>query len=95
MNLTNKVQKRYDHDIQLQPMVQCKFLKDNSGALELVMTPKMRPRTKQINVNYHHFRDYVKRKLLTILPICSEDNNLADNSDKTTTKQWICSSNID
>ena len=38
------------------------------------MTPKMRPRTKHINVKFHHFRDYVKRKLITILPIRSEDN---------------------
>ena len=74
MNLTNKVCQRYDDEIQSQPTVQCKVFEDNSGALELAMTPKMRPRTKHINVKFHHFRDYVKRKLITILPICLEDN---------------------
>ncbi len=62
MILTNKVCKCYNDDIQSQPTVQCKVFKDNSGALELAMTPKMRPRTKHINVKFHHFRDYVKRK---------------------------------
>jgi len=74
MNLTNEVRQRYDDEIQSQPTVRCEVFEDNSGALELAMTPKMRPRTKHINVKFHHFRDYVKRKLITILPIRSEDN---------------------
>ena len=77
MNLTNKVCQRYNDEIQSQPTVWCKVFEDNSCALELAMTPKMRPRTKHINVKFHHFRDYVKHKLITILPICLEDN-LAD-----------------
>ncbi len=74
MNLTNKVRQRYNDEIQSQSTVQCKVFEDNSGALELAMMPKMQPRTKHINVKFHHFRDYVRRKLLTILPFCLEDN---------------------
>jgi hypothetical protein len=74
MNLTNEVRQRYDDKIQSQPTVRCEVFEDNSGALELAMKPKMRPRTKHINVKFHHFRDYVRRKLITILPIRSEDN---------------------
>ena len=35
--------------------VYCKTFEDNSGALKLDCLPKLRPRTKHINVCYHHF----------------------------------------
>ena len=38
----------------------CKVFEDNSGAIELANVPKMRPRTKHINLVYHHFRSHVK-----------------------------------
>ncbi len=37
----------------------CKVFEDNSGALELARLPKLRPRSKHINVCYHYFCDYV------------------------------------
>jgi len=37
----------------------------------------MRPRTKHINMKYHHFREYVKKGIIKILPI-STDDQLAD-----------------
>ena len=42
------------------PKIHCKAFEGNSGALELAKTPKMRPRTKHINIVYHHFRSFVK-----------------------------------
>ena len=59
------------------PTVYCKAFEDNSGALELARTPKMRPRTKHINLVYHHFREYVHRKEIIIHPIRTDDQ-LAD-----------------
>lgn len=38
------------------PKIHCKAFEDNSGALEMARTPKMRPRTKHMNIKYHHFR---------------------------------------
>ena len=35
--------------------VYCKFFEDDSGALELARLPKLHPRTKHIDVCYHHF----------------------------------------
>ena len=55
----------------------CKAFEDNSGALELARAPKMRPRTKHINLVYHHFREYVHRKEIIIHPIRTDDQ-LAD-----------------
>jgi hypothetical protein len=51
------------------PKVYCKAFEDNSGALELAKTQKMRPRTKHINLVFHHFRDYVRCGLIVIYPV--------------------------
>ena len=39
-----------------KPQINCTLFEDNSGALILAKSPAMRPRTKHINVKYHHFR---------------------------------------
>ena len=48
------------------PRIHCTVFEDNSGALELARLPKMRPRTKHINQSFHHFREHVERKDITI-----------------------------
>ena len=55
------------------PKVFCKVFEDNSGAYELATTPKLRPRTRHINVKYHHFRHHVQRKLISIFRIDTKD----------------------
>jgi hypothetical protein len=45
-----------------QAKIMCRVFEDNSGALELANVPKMRPRTKHINLVYHHFRSRVKTR---------------------------------
>jgi hypothetical protein len=55
------------------PRVHCKAFEDNSGALELARLPKLRPRTKHINLVYHHFRQHVRDGLISIFPIETED----------------------
>ena len=58
-------------NIANSPEVYCKSYEDNSGALELECTPKLRPQTKHMNVVYNHFRSYVRDKSISILPINS------------------------
>jgi hypothetical protein len=41
------------------PRIHCKVFEDNFGALEMAQTHKMRPRTKLMNIKYHHFRESV------------------------------------
>ena len=53
--------------------VHCKCFEDNSGALELAKSPRMRPRTKHINIIYHHFRDAVKAGFVKIFSIDTND----------------------
>lgn len=48
------------------PTVKCTVFEDNSGALELATAPKMRPRTKHINIKYHHFREHVRKGTVKI-----------------------------
>ena len=35
------------------------FYKDNQGAITLPVSPQMRPHTKYIAINYHHFRSFI------------------------------------
>jgi hypothetical protein len=53
------------------PTVHCKVFEDNSGALEMGTTPKMRPRAKHICVRMHHFREHVRKGLISIHKIAS------------------------
>ena len=54
------------------PKIHCKVFEDNEGAIELAKSPKMRPRTKYLNVKYHHFRDLVTRGIVQIYSITTE-----------------------
>ena len=54
------------------PRFHCKIFEDNSGALEMARTPKMRPRTKHLNVKYHFFREHVKSGIVSIHQIPTE-----------------------
>lgn len=55
------------------PEVHCKLFEDYNGALEMAQTPKMRPRTKHLNIKYHHFRGAVEEKLVTIHRVSTEE----------------------
>jgi hypothetical protein len=59
MNLLQKMREQNFKVIFIEPYVYCKVFEDNAGALELTRLPKLRPRTKHINVCYHHFREHV------------------------------------
>ncbi len=56
-----------------KPYVYCKVFEDNSGALKLARLPKLHPRTKHINVCYHHFCEHVRKGLIKIFPIDTKD----------------------
>jgi hypothetical protein len=58
-----------------KPYVYCKVFDDNSGALKLARLPKLCPRTKHINVCYHHFCKHVRKGLIKIFPIDTKDQN--------------------
>jgi hypothetical protein len=52
--------------VENSPMIHCSVFEDNMGCIDLVKTPRMRPRTKHIALKYHHFREQVKKKLVTV-----------------------------
>ena len=41
-----------------KPTIKCNVFEDNAGAIELAKLPKLRPRTKHIAIQYHHFREW-------------------------------------
>ena len=75
--LVKEIQDELQIPLQSIPEVFCTVFKDNSGAVELSKVPKMRPRTKHINVKYHHFRQYVFDGTITIQQVISS-KQLAD-----------------
>jgi hypothetical protein len=48
------------------PKIHHKVFEDNAGAIEIANVPKMRPRTKHLNIKYHHFREEVKKRTISI-----------------------------
>ena len=73
MNLINEFKQHGFKAVSNQPRVFCKAFEDNSGALELTRLLKMRPRTKHINIKYHHFREHVRLGLIKVFPISTND----------------------
>ena len=59
---------------KMKPKVHCQVFEDNAAALEISKVPKIRPRTRHINVLYHHFRSEVANDRVTIKPIKSHEN---------------------
>ena len=60
-----------------QTAVHRNAFEDNTGALELSKVPKMRPRTKHINIKYHHFRAHIQKGTITVKHVDTE-NQIAD-----------------
>ena len=55
------------------PTIHCTIFEDNMGCMDLVKTPRMRPRTKHIALKYHHFRSSVKLGSVSIQYIETHD----------------------
>ena len=60
--LLNIIQELKNHQVQLletQPTIHCQVYEDNAGAIELAKCPKLRPHTKYIAIQYHHFQHWM------------------------------------
>lgn len=55
------------------PEVHCKAFEDNNGALEMATVHKLRPRTKHINIKYHHFREAVRDGKISVHKIDTKE----------------------
>ena len=53
--------------------IHCKVFEDNEGAIKIAKVPKMRPRTKHLNIKYHHFREEVRKGNVSIYHVRTED----------------------
>jgi hypothetical protein len=54
------------------PQIRCRIFEDNMGAVEMANVPKMRPRTKHLNIKYHFFRQFVTKGILIVKHIAGE-----------------------
>ena len=58
-----------------RPITHSSVFEDKNGALELAKEPKYRPRTKQIAIKYHHFREHVKNKTIRVLAMNTKEQS--------------------
>ena len=56
-----------------KPTIHCKVFEDNRSAITIAEASKFTPRTKHIALKYHHFRRYVKDKIIQIHPISTTE----------------------
>ena len=77
IELMKEMKKQKFQVSKIKPQIHCRVFEDNSRALEMANTHKYRPRTKHLNVKYHHFRDYVDRGEISVHKIDTTDQ-LAD-----------------
>jgi hypothetical protein len=73
MGLLLEMRKQVFKVLCTEPCIYCKVFEDNSGAHKLAMLPKLYPRTKLINVCYHHFCKHTEKGLIKIFPIDTKD----------------------
>ena len=83
-NLLKELQHKNIPTVSSVPTIFCKTFEDNSGTLEIAKAPKIRPRTKHLNLVYHHFREHVRMVIIQLFPI-STDFQLADTFTKPVT----------
>ena len=60
-----------------KPVFKCRVFEDNNGAICIATEEKVRPRTKHINIKYHHFKEAVKKGKVKIEKIDTKEQ-LAD-----------------
>jgi hypothetical protein len=53
--------------------IHCRVFEDNKGAIEIAKVPKIRPRTKHLNIKYHHFREEERKGNVSICHVRTED----------------------
>ena len=49
--------------------MRCKVFEDNNGEINLAKAPKMIPRTKDITLKHHHFKEHVRKGLIDTVTI--------------------------
>ncbi len=73
MNLLQESREKNFKVVSIKPYVYCKVFEDNAGALELARLTKLCPRTKHINVCYHHFLQTCAKGAHQVFPIDTKD----------------------
>jgi hypothetical protein len=63
MNLIDELRDRGVTLLDMKPLIHCRVFEDNAGAIELAKLPKLRPRTKHLAIQYHHFRSWTVKGL--------------------------------
>ena len=66
MGLVNEIKTFVFEVFYEEPIMHFKSFEDKSRAIDISRLLEIHPRTKHINVVFHHFRDYVRKGLINI-----------------------------
>ena len=77
MGLMTEVREKIVPETVTVPTIRCTIFEDNEGAKVMATIPKLRPRTKHINVRMHHFRGAVASGIIKVESIDTTEQ-LAD-----------------
>eukprot|EP00957_Ditylum_brightwellii_P087144 6631980-Ditylum_brightwellii.AAC.1 len=77
IDLLNKV--KGSTSVSEDPKVgfKCKLFEDNNGCIELAKCPRIRPRTKQIRIKYHHFRSKTEDGIVNVVKVDTKEQQAA------------------
>ena len=69
-----KEMKKIGFEVFLEEQIMyCKVFADISRAIDLARLPKIGPRTKYINVFFHHFHEYIRNGIMPIHQFSTDD----------------------
>ena len=92
INLTDTAREAQEYEVSISGtslIFHTRLFEDNTGAIELIYTKKLHPRTKHINIKYHHFRQHVKQGDIEVVNVASKDQ-LADMLTKLLNSHLLC-----
>ena len=68
VNLLKEINEVFSLNLK-EPKFHCKVFEDNNSCIVLTTAQNLLPRTKNIALKYHNFRQFVKNKMIEILEI--------------------------
>ena len=66
MELLKEMKKKGSNVLEHKVRIHCRVFEDNSGAIEMAVVHKWRPRTKQLATKLHHSRSFVNSGVISV-----------------------------
>ena len=72
INILKEINEAFSLNLK-EPKFHCKVFEENTSCISLATVQQFSPRTKHISLKYHHFKQFVKNKMIEIFPIDTKE----------------------